>query len=69
MDLPIQLATFIKIREKIESATQESTFKSDRKKMRMCKDGERNMVEEGLFVWFKQARSLNIPTQGKQSRL
>jgi hypothetical protein len=36
--------------------------------MWMCKDGERNMVE-GLFVWFKQARSLNIPTQGKQSRL
>jgi transposase-like protein len=27
------LATFIKIREKIESATQESTFQSDREKM------------------------------------
>lgn len=60
------LSTFLRDRQKIEAAASSSTFQLQRKRMRVCceKDRGREKIEEGLFVWFKQARASGLPVSG-----
>lgn len=57
------LSTFIKNRQKIEDAYVSCDVQPNRKRMRTCA-GNREALEESLFQWFKQARSMNTPVSG-----
>ena len=55
------LWTIIKDRDKITEIYENNNYEPDRKRMRTAKYSE---LEVALLIWFKQARSLNIPISG-----
>ena len=55
------LSTFLKNRDKIMDAADGMDFSRDRKRMRTSPYAD---VEEMLYTWFKQKRTLGIPISG-----
>ena len=55
------LSTWIKLADKIKTAYLQSSFNTDRKRMRTAKSEE---TERTIFKWFTTAREQNIPVSG-----
>lgn len=58
------LSTFLKHQEKIKSANASESFQRKRRRLRCATSSDRQMVEDALFTWFKQARTANVPISG-----
>lgn len=55
------LSTILKNREKIKLAYEGCLFEPERKRLRLAKHDN---LDSALLLWFKQARSQNIPISG-----
>ena len=55
------LSTILKDREKLQKAREDSKFHQTTKKMKLCSHEE---LEGAVFLWFRQARAMNVPFSG-----
>ena len=55
------LSTVLNDREKLQKAREDSKFCPATKKMKLCSHEE---LEEAVFLWFRQARTMHVPFSG-----
>ena len=55
------LSNFLKDRERLQKARDETKFRPTTKKMKLSNQED---LEEALFQWFQQARAMNVPVTG-----
>ena len=55
------LSTILRDREKLQKAREDSKLLLTTKKMKLCSNEE---LEEAVFLWFRQARAMNVSLSG-----